>query len=91
MLVHASQEECIDEGTLASQEIFGQSKLSWLTSIMVPPERRTRRQFLPIAYFMANLAGILCSGTRHRRARPKSHSKPHSEEKNFANRIFHGE
>jgi hypothetical protein len=55
------------------------------------PERRTRKQFLPIAYFMANFAGTFCCGTGHRRARAKSHSKPHSEEKNFTNRIFHGE
>src|SRR5258708_35770988 len=27
----------------------------------------------------------------HRRAGAKSHSKQHSEEKNFTNRIFHGE
>src|SRR5229473_6025575 len=55
------------------------------------PERRTRKQFLPIAYFMATFAGTFRCRTRHRRARAKSHSTPHSEEKNFTNRIFHGE
>src|SRR5258707_2564593 len=54
------------------------------------PERRTRKQFLPIAYFMANFAGTFCCRTRHRRARAKSHSTPHSEERNLTNRIFHG-
>src|SRR5260370_39320347 len=55
------------------------------------PERRTRKQFLPIAYFMATFAGTFRCRTRHRRARAHSHSTPHSEEKNFTNRIFHGE
>src|SRR5216684_617385 len=53
------------------------------------PERRTRKQFLPIAYFMATFAGTFRCRTRHRRARAKSHSTPHSEEKNFTNLKFH--
>ena len=55
------------------------------------PERKPRKQFLPIAYCMANFAGNFCRGTRLRRARSKCHSTPHSEEKNFTNRIFPGE
>src|SRR5260370_34266141 len=43
------------------------------------PEQRPGKQFLPIAYFMANFARTFCCGTRHRRARAKSHSTPHSE------------
>jgi len=57
----------------------------------VPPERRTRKQFLPIAYFMANFAGnFLLWYEAWTCAREKS-SQRRFEEKNFTNRIFHGE
>jgi len=72
-------------------KFFSQLNLSWLTSIMVPPERRTRKQFLPIAYFMANFAGnFLLWYEAWTCAREKS-SQRRFEEKNFTNRIFHGE